>query len=143
HVVPSKCSISVLKALDDGPRNVPTAHTSEAVFAETADSWLKSVPRFGVGWIVHVVRAPTPKEVADAATMPGTMAARPAKPIMARPAKPIMATRRRPLRLCIGDLLGSSRGSRLRHNADLDGIRTVRRFGSPPSTSSRWARYSR
>src|SRR5437016_3519846 len=40
--VPSKCSISVLKALEDGPRNVPAAHTSEAVFADMPESWLKS-----------------------------------------------------------------------------------------------------
>src|SRR5439155_5645574 len=121
HVVPSKCSISVLKANDDGPRNVPTAHTSEAVFAETPESWLKSLLRFGVGWMVHVVRGFTPKEVAEAATDPRTMAV--------RPASPTMATRSRPIHLPIGDLLGRSRDSRLRHQAEPEGIRTVQRFG--------------
>src|SRR6266540_2133643 len=94
HVAPSKCSISVLKANDDGPRNLPTAHTSEAVFAETPESWLKSLLRFGVGWMVHVVPGFTPKEVADAATVPRTMAV--------KPPSPTVATRSRPIHLPIG-----------------------------------------
>jgi hypothetical protein len=53
--LPSKCSMRVLKALEDGPRNVPTAQTSEAEIVVMAVSWLKSLLRFAVRCMAHAV----------------------------------------------------------------------------------------
>jgi hypothetical protein len=58
HEVPSKCSIRVLNALEEGPRNVPAAHTSVLERAEIADNWLKSLLRFGVDWMVQTLASP-------------------------------------------------------------------------------------
>src|SRR2546428_6311964 len=75
--------MSVLKAVEEGPRNVPAAQASEAEGVVIAVSWLKSLLRLGVRWMVHVA-LPVPACAEAAKEERVTMAEIPAMNVMVR-----------------------------------------------------------